>query len=88
MLKMEENTQQFPHIMFYYFKKGKNATEMEKKVAQWEGAVTDGTCQKWFAKFPGTINILAKYSLLWGCRHRKMFSSPPGPYSLEASSGR
>ena len=27
--------------MFYYFKKGKNATEMEKKVAQWEGAVTE-----------------------------------------------
>ena len=25
-----------------------------------EGAVTDKTCQKWFAKFLGTIDILAK----------------------------
>ena len=25
-----------------------------------EGAVTDQTCQKWFVKFPGTIDILAK----------------------------
>ena len=25
-----------------------------------EGAVTDPTCQKWFVKFLGTINILAK----------------------------
>ena len=25
-----------------------------------EGAVTDQTCQKWFAQFLGTIDILAK----------------------------
>ena len=25
-----------------------------------EGAVTDRTCQKWFGKFLGTIDILAK----------------------------
>ena len=25
-----------------------------------EGAVTDGTCQKWFVKFLGTNDILAK----------------------------
>ena len=39
--------------MFYYFKKGKNATEMQKKICAvyGEGAVTDQTCQKWFAKF-------------------------------------
>ena len=39
--------------MLYYFKKGKNATEMQKKicVVYGEGAVTDWTCQKWFAKF-------------------------------------
>ena len=30
MLKMEENTQHFRHIMLYYFKKGKNANEMQK----------------------------------------------------------
>ena len=40
--------------MLYYFNKGKNATEMQKKkicAAYGEGAVTDRTCQKWFAKF-------------------------------------
>ena len=39
--------------MLYYFKKGKNATEMHKTICAvyGEGAVTDRTCQKWFAKF-------------------------------------
>ena len=39
--------------MLYYFKKGKNATETQKKICAvyGEGAVTDRTCQKWFAKF-------------------------------------
>ena len=47
--------------MLYYFKKGKNATETKKIYAVYgEGAVTDGTCQKCFAKFLGTIDILAK----------------------------
>ena len=31
ILKMEENIQHFQHIMLYYFKKGNNATEMQKK---------------------------------------------------------
>ena len=43
--------------MLYYFKKGKNTTETYKKkkkicVVYGKGAVTDQTCQKWFAKFP------------------------------------
>ena len=39
--------------MFYYFKNGKNATEMPKEIGAVyrEGAVTDQTCQKWFVKF-------------------------------------
>ena len=43
ILKMEENMQHFQHIMFYYFKKGNNATEMQKKICAvyGEGAVTD-----------------------------------------------
>ena len=50
-----------------------------------EGAVTDRMCQKWFAMFLGTIDILAK-SLLWGClMHWKMSS---GLHPLEASRGR
>ena len=53
ILKMEEKKQHFWHIMFYYFKKGKNATEIQKKICAvyGEGAVTDQICQKWFAKF-------------------------------------
>ena len=47
--------QHFQHIMLYYFKKGKNPTEMRKRkkicAAYGEGAVTDQTCQKWFEKF-------------------------------------
>ena len=48
--------------MLYYFKKGKNATEMQKKiyVVYGEGAVTDWTCEKLFAKFIVTMNVLAK----------------------------
>ena len=32
ILKMEENKQDFQHIMLYYFKKGKNVTEMQKEI--------------------------------------------------------
>ena len=36
--------------MLYYLKKGKDATEMQKKIcaAYGEGAMIDWTCQKWF----------------------------------------
>ena len=53
ILKVEEKKQHFRHIMLYYFKKGKNATETYKKICAvyGEGAVTDQTCQKWFVKF-------------------------------------
>ena len=46
--------------MLYYFKKGKNATEMQKKMIRavhGDSSVADQTCQKWFAKFPGTVDI-------------------------------
>ena len=54
--------------MLYYFKKGKNATEMKQKIraVYGEGAVTDRTCRKWFVKFLGTIDILAKQFLAVG----------------------
>ena len=40
--------------MLYYFEKGKNTTETPKKIYAFygEGAVTDQTSQKRFAKFP------------------------------------
>ena len=59
--KMEEDMQYFWCIMLYYFKKGKNATEMQKiKICAvyGEGAVTDRTCQKWFAKFRDEVFLL------------------------------
>ena len=54
--------QYFQHIILYYFKKVKNTTEMKWKICAvyGEGAVTDRMCQKWFVKFLGTIDILAK----------------------------
>ena len=53
ILKVEENIQYFWHILLYYFKNSRNATDMQKKVCAvcGEGAVTDRTCQKWFAQF-------------------------------------
>ena len=50
---MEENMQHFWYFVLYYFKKGKNSIEMQKKICAMygEGAVTDQTCQKWFVKF-------------------------------------
>ena len=52
----------FWHIMLYYFKKGKNATETQKRICAVyrEGVLTDQTRQKWFSKFLATIDILAK----------------------------
>ena len=38
--------------MLYYFRKGKNATEMQQKICALYGerAVTEQICQKWFMK--------------------------------------
>ena len=47
----------------FYLKKGKNTTETHTKkiyAVCGEGAMNDQTCQKWFAKFLGSIDILAK----------------------------
>ena len=54
--------QHFWLSMLYYFKKGKNATEVQKKIfaVSGEGAVTDQTCQKWFVAFLGSTDILVK----------------------------
>ena len=64
ILKTEEDPQHFQLIMVYYCKKGKNATEMQKKkkicAVYGEGAVTDQKLQKWLVNFLGTIDILAK----------------------------
>ena len=46
--------------MPYYFKKGKNATETQKKTSAVYEEDAHRMCQKWFAKFLGTMDILAK----------------------------
>ena len=56
---MEEDMQHFWCIMLYYFKKGKNATVTPKMICAVYGE-GDWMCQKWFVKFLGTIDILAK----------------------------
>ena len=58
ILKVEENIQHFPHIILFYVKESKNVTETHKKMicaVYGEGAVTDRTCQKWFAKFHARV---------------------------------
>ena len=57
---MKENTQHSWPIMFYYFKKSKNITEMHKKFCAvcGEGAVTDRMCQKLFVRFPARDFLL------------------------------
>ena len=51
----------FQCIMLYYFQKRRKATETQKICVMYgEEALTDQTCHKWFAKFLGTIDILAK----------------------------
>ena len=71
---MEENTQLFTAHMLYYFKKGKNATGMQKKIhaVYGEGAVTDWTCRKWFAKFHARDFLLE--GAPWSGRPLKMDS--------------
>ena len=54
-----------------------------------EGAVTDGTCQKWFVKFLGTIDILAKQFFAVGlCYALEDVKQHLGLYSLGANSRR
>ena len=61
-MKTEENMQHFWYIVLYYFKKGKKAAKTHIIICAvyGEGAMTDQMCQKWFVKFLGTIDILAK----------------------------
>ena len=60
-----EDGRKYATFLVYYallFKKGKCVPETQKRLCAvyGEGAVTTGTCQKWFAKFLDTIDILAK----------------------------
>ena len=69
ILKMEWEKATFQHIMLYYFKKGKNTSEMKKKKKKkicemyGEGAVTDYTCHKCFANFLGRF-LTGQFSMV------------------------
>ena len=58
-----EDGRKYATFSAYYaslFQKSKNETQNKICAVYGEGALTDWTCQKWFAKFLGTIDILAK----------------------------
>lgn len=50
---MSENKEHLRHIMLYYYRKGKNASQTCEKIRAVYGtdAVDDSTCRKWFRKF-------------------------------------
>ena len=64
ILKMEENMQHFGALSFIISRQVKTQLRHSKRFVQGMekvlGAVTDWMCQKWFAKFLGSIDILAK----------------------------
>ena len=61
-LKMEENKQHFGISCFIISRKVKMQLKQKNICAVYgEGAATDRMCQKSFAKFLGTIDILAQY---------------------------
>ena len=72
LISMEENMQHFQHIMLYLFKKGKIATETQKKKGKEKDLCSvwrrycDRMCRKQFVKFLGTIDILAKLFFAMG----------------------
>jgi transposase len=51
--KMDNKNVHFRHIMLFYFKKGKNATQTQGKICAvyGENAVNERTCRKWLARF-------------------------------------
>ena len=59
---MEEKDHIFSVLCFITSKKVKVQLKCKKKICAvyGEGAVTDRTCRKWFVKFLGTLDILAK----------------------------
>ncbi|XP_018049505.1 PREDICTED: histone-lysine N-methyltransferase SETMAR-like [Atta colombica] len=50
---MENFEEHILHILFYYFKKGKKATEAREKLRRVYGrnVVKERQCQNWFARF-------------------------------------
>lgn len=49
---MSDN-EHFRHVMLFYFRKGKSAAEINRKLnsVYGENSVSERTCQKWFRRF-------------------------------------
>jgi len=59
-LNMEENKVHFRHLMLFFYRKGKNATQAANKICAvyGEGAVAERIVRKWFARFKaGDFNL-------------------------------
>jgi len=57
---MEENKVHFRHLMLFFYRKDKNATQAANKICAvyGEGAVGERTVRKWFARFKtGDFNL-------------------------------
>jgi len=57
---MEENKVYFRHLILFFYRKGKNATQAANKISAvyGEGAVAERTVRKWFARFKvGDFNL-------------------------------
>ena len=90
ILRMEEDRQHFWHIILYYFKKGENTTEMQRKICAvyGEGARLIKHVKSGCQTFLVLLTFRLDNSLLWGClMHWQMFSNTPGLYPLEANNG-
>ncbi|GFV92352.1 histone-lysine N-methyltransferase SETMAR [Trichonephila clavipes] len=50
---MESDKQHFRHILLFYYRKGRNAVQVRKKLTDvyGESVLTVCQCQNWFAKF-------------------------------------
>ena len=50
---MDDNKVHFRHLVLFFYRKGKNATQAANKICAVydEGAVAERTVRKWFARF-------------------------------------
>ena len=48
---MENQKEHFRHVLLFYFRKGKNASQAHKSSVYGDEALKERQCQNWFAKF-------------------------------------
>jgi len=69
---MSEISEEIRHMMLFYYKKGKNATQTCRKICEVYGAdaVSERRTQKWFIRFRSG-NLMSKIDSLWSASHWK-----------------